>query len=146
MNNKTKSLIFDFIQFGSLILFLFTGPVIAPNTISVLVQAVAVLVLLEAAWEMRRTKYYRAPDVGRQSELVKTGIYTYVRNPMYLSQLLFVGVLIVSDFSFFRLILYVLYLVNFLFKIQYEESLLKKNFTDFKNYKKSSKRLFPYIY
>ena len=89
MSNKLKSLIFDFSQVGSIVFILLTGPVISTNTLLFIFQIASVLILFVAAWEMRRTKYYRVPDLGKQNELVTTGIYKYIRNPMYLSQLLF---------------------------------------------------------
>ena len=93
MNNKIKSLIFDFFQVTSIIFILLTGSIIASNIVLIFLQMLAILILLEAAWEMRRTKYYRVPDIGKQSELVRSGIYKYIRNPMYLSQLFFCGIL-----------------------------------------------------
>ncbi len=146
MNNKTKSLTFDFFQISTLIFFLLTGPIIAPNIILVLLQILTILILVVAAWQMRRTKYYRIPDIGRQNELVRTGIYKYVRNPMYLSQLLFCGVLIINSFSIYRLAVYLLFTTNFILKIQYEEELLNTHFKEFAQYKKTSWRLIPFIY
>ncbi len=146
MNNKIESLIYDFFQIGSLIFFLLTGPVIASSIILILFQIFAILILVIAAWEMRRIKYYRVPDVGRQKELVRNGIYKYIRNPMYLSQLLFCGVLIMNSFSFYRLVAYLIFLTNFILKIKYEEILLNTYFKEFEQYKKTSWRLIPLLY
>ncbi|PJE62394.1 hypothetical protein COU88_05245 [Candidatus Roizmanbacteria bacterium CG10_big_fil_rev_8_21_14_0_10_39_6] len=146
MNNKTKSLIFDIFQISSLLFFLFTGPVIASSSIFVLFQTVAIIILFVAAWQMRRTKYYRVPDVGKQNELVTDGIYAYVRNPMYLSQLLFCGALLLDVFSIPRLLVYLIYITNFILKIRYEELLLDTHFKEFAGYKKTSWRLFPFVY
>jgi len=85
MNNKTKSLVFDFFQIASMTFIFLTGPIIISNIILLFFQMLAVFILFEAVWEMRRTKYYRVPDIGKQNELVKSGIYKYVKNPMYLS-------------------------------------------------------------
>lgn len=146
MSNKIKSLIFDFFQVSSIIFILLTGSVIASNITLVLFQILAILILFVAAWQMRRTKYYRVPDIGKQSELVKSGIYKYIRNPMYLSQLLFFGIMIINLFSVYRLIVYLIFLINFIYKIQYEEILLNSHFKEFTQYKKTSWRLIPFIY
>ncbi|OGG12568.1 hypothetical protein A3D77_04475 [Candidatus Gottesmanbacteria bacterium RIFCSPHIGHO2_02_FULL_39_11] len=95
---------------------------------------------------MRRTKYYRVPDVGKPNELVKDVIYRYIRNPMYLSQMLFCGVLIINSFSIYRFGVYFLFVINFIFKIQYEEVLLNAHFKEFAAYRKTSWRLIPFIY
>lgn len=146
MNNKLKSYIFDFFQVGSIAFIILTGPVFASHILLMLVQILAILILAEAAWEMRRTKYYRVPDIGKQKELVKSGIYAYVRNPMYLSQLLFCGALLINLFTIDRLIVYCVFAGNFILKILYEESLLHSNFKDYIQYKKKSWRLIPFIY
>lgn len=146
MSNKIKSLIFDFFQIGSIVLILLTGPVIASNIVLVFSQILAVLILFEAAWEMRKTKYYRVPDIGKQNELVRSGIYKYIRNPMYLSELLFCGILVIDSFSIYRLAVYFIFWANFIYKIRYEENLLNRNFAEFGEYKKTSWRLIPFIY
>ena len=95
---------------------------------------------------MRKTKYYRVPDIGKQNELVKSGICKYVRNPMYLSQLLFCGALIINLFTVYRLMVYLIFLISFIFKIQYEEKLLNTYFREFPTYKEITWRLIPFVY
>lgn len=146
MNNKLKSLIFDFLQICSIVFIVLTGPVIASNPILIFFQIPAALVLFVAAWEMRRTKYYRVPDVGKQNELVRSGIYKFIRNPMYLAQLLFCGTLVINSFSIYRLLVYLLLTITFLFKIHYEEILLNTHFKEFAEYKKTSWKLIPFVY
>lgn len=146
MNHKTQSYIFDFFQIFSDAFILLSGPIITTSPLVITIQVLALYIIVDAAWRMRRTKYYRVPDVGRQNELVTSGIYQYIRNPMYLSQLLFCGVLVIYAFSPIRLVVWVILLVNFLFKIRYEESLLSTHFPEFEAYKKRSWRLVPYIY
>jgi protein-S-isoprenylcysteine O-methyltransferase Ste14 len=146
MNNKTKSLIFDFFQVGSIVFILLTGPVIASNIVFIVIQIIAVLILSEAAWEMRRIKYYRVPDIGKQKELVRSGIFKYIRNPMYLAQLLFFGILVLNSFSMDRFTVFLIFTLNFILKIQYEEVLLTTHFKDYGQYKKTSWRLIPFLY
>lgn len=146
MSDKTKSLVFDVFQIGSLVFILLTGPVIASSIVLTFFQLLAVFTLSEAVWEMRKTKFYRVPDVGKQNSLVTTGIYAYVRHPMYLAQLLFCIVLIVNSFSWFRFLVWFILLANFIYKIRYEEKLLGIHFSAFAEYRKTSWRLFPFIY
>ena len=146
MYNKIKSLMFDLVQIGSIIFFLLTAPVIVSNSIVFFIQIMATFILLVSVWEMRRTKYYRVPDIGKPNELVQSGIYKYIRNPMYVAQLLFCGALLLHTFSLYRLIVYILFFINFVYKIQYEETLLRTYFKKFEAYKKTSWRLLPFIY
>src|SRR3990167_3328906 len=145
MNDRTKSLLFDFIQISSIIFILFSGPVIASRTILIFFQMLAILILLISVWEMRRTRFYRIPDVGKQQELVKSGIFKFIRNPMYLSQIMFCGVLLIESYSVLRLLIYLIFVTSFVFKIQYEEVLLKSYFKEYEVYEKTSWRLAPFI-
>ena len=116
MNNKTKSLLIDFVQIGSLLALVLTGPLFSSNLLVIIFQVLALTLIILAVWEMRRNKFYRVPDIGKQ------------------------------DFSFFRLVAFILLFVDFIFKIQYEEGLLMKHFSDYLEYKKKSSRLIPFLY
>lgn len=146
MSDKTKSYFFDFFQLFSDAFILLTGPIYTGSPLDIVFQILSLVIMLEASWEMKQTKFYRIPDVGKQSELVTSGIYRYIRNPMYLSQLLFCGILVANSFSPIRLFVWLLLLTNFLLKIQHEEALLHNNFPEFKEYKARSWKLIPYIY
>lgn len=146
MIKKIYSLALDFIQVSSILAVLLTGPLVAENAILLLAQVLAMIVIILAAWEMRRTRYYRVPDIGKQNELVTTGIYKYIRNPMYLAELLFTGVLLLNFSSNFRVGIFVVLIIDLLLKIQYEEKLLGSFFKEFEKYKKTSWRLIPYLY
>ena len=145
MNTKTYSLLLDFFQISTILLILGTGSLFV-NNLTFLLQILAILIISLAAWEMRRTRYYRVPDIGKQSELVTTGIYKYIRNPMYLAQLLFMGTLVLNSNSLLRTTAFIVLLVDLLLKIRYEERLLNSFFKEFKEYLKNSWRLIPYLY
>ena len=146
MNNKIKSLLIDSVQFGSLLILLLTGSLFSSNLISIIFQILALVLIILAVWKMRRNKFYRVPDVGKQERLIASGIYRYIRHPMYTSQILFAGTLLANHFSFFRLSIFVLLFMDFLFKIRYEENLLEKHFANYREYKKKSFRLIPFLY
>jgi protein-S-isoprenylcysteine O-methyltransferase Ste14 len=146
INNKTKSLLMDIIQISSLLFFAFTGPMFSSNPLIVIFQISAFALIILAVWEMRRNKFYRVPDIGRQDRLVTGGIYRCIRHPMYTSQILFVGTLLVNYFSLFRLVVFILLFVNFLLKIRYEENLLMEHFSGYLEYRKKSYRLIPFLY
>jgi len=141
------SLILDFFQLSSILFIFFTGPLIARNDVLIFFQALSIVSILWAAWEMKQTRYYRIPDTGKQNELVMTGIYKYIRNPMYFAELLFSGILVLNFYNPIRLIVFIILLVDLLLKIRYEEELLKMFFKEkFAEYKKTSWRLLPFIF
>ena len=145
MNRNIYSLILDFFQISTILFIFGTGLLFVANILFIF-QLLAILILCFAIWEMRRTRYYRIPDTGKQNELVTTGIYKHIRNPMYLAQLLFTGILVINSTNIFRVVAFVILFVTLLRKIQYEEKLLNQYFKEFEGYSKSSWKLIPYLY
>jgi protein-S-isoprenylcysteine O-methyltransferase Ste14 len=86
--------------------------------------------------------------VREDHELITTGLYKYLRNPMYSGTLLgVIGFALVSQSIIISLITFILYFWIFNKRIDYEEQLLEKEFgEEFQRYKASSYRLIPFLY
>ena len=146
MKKSFVSALLILLQAASFLYIVFFGPLFATNKLLLFLQFISILIIMDAFWEMRRTSFYRVPDVGKQKELVTSGIYKFIRNPMYLAELLFAWVLVVVQYSIPRLFASLVLLIVLVLKIYYEENLLKKNFKSFAAYKKRSWRLIPFIF
>jgi len=86
------------------------------------------------------------PDIKEDGELVTTGIYAFIRHPMYTSVLLLMaGVTILYPFMF-EFVLYSVLVVVLIIKLFYEESLWHKEDDAYKEYSKTTKRIIPYIF
>ncbi|MFX1507130.1 MAG: methyltransferase family protein [Promethearchaeota archaeon] len=86
--------------------------------------------------------------VREDHELITTGLYKYLRHPMYSGTLLgVIGFALVSQSIFISLITFILYFWIFNKRIIYEEQLLEKTFGEkYQKYKASSYRLIPFLY
>jgi len=86
--------------------------------------------------------------VRENHELITTGLYKYIRHPMYSGTLLdVIGFALVSQSIIVSLITFVLYSWIFKERINYEEILLEQTFGEkYQKYKASSFRLIPFIY
>jgi protein-S-isoprenylcysteine O-methyltransferase Ste14 len=80
------------------------------------------------------------------AQLKTTGIYKYIRHPMYLAVLLMLIGFTLYYNSYFTLVLCAAGVLFILIKIGYEESYLVDKFPEYKNYSLKSKKLLPYIY
>lgn len=85
------------------------------------------------------------PTPKRNSNLVQSGLYKYIRHPIYTGVILVaLGFGLYSE-SAYRLIIGLLLFVLFYFKSKYEEERLKKVFPEYPEYMKKSGRFFPGI-
>ncbi len=80
------------------------------------------------------------------AKLVRTGIYKYIRHPMYTSALLLILGWCAYFFSWISVILPFLSLGFLMIKIRFEEKQLLKKFPEYGEYQKDSHRMIPYIY
>ena len=85
------------------------------------------------------------PKLKKDAQLITTGIYAYIRHPMYTSVVtMMLGILISTptwyEAIFFTLLLFTLYL-----KAKREEKLLLQAFIQYSAYKKNTKYLVPFI-
>jgi len=86
------------------------------------------------------------PSPKSDSKLITTGVFRYSRHPIYTGILMFM-----FSFSFwlgngYKLCISFLILVLFIYKTQYEESLLQTYFEDYEKYKSKTGRFLPKLW
>jgi protein-S-isoprenylcysteine O-methyltransferase Ste14 len=86
------------------------------------------------------------PDIKENSSLVTTGIYAYIRHPMYASALLIMFAFVLFYPGIYESVLYLLLVLTLLVKLTYEESLWKRNSKDYEEYVKNTYRIIPFIF
>ena len=143
---KLKSYIFVVIQFLCLSLIALTGPLFPGNIFLLMVELLGLIIGVWAVLAMGLGKFNITPDPLSSSRLVTKGPYRLIRHPMYLALLLATSPLVTADFSWFRLVIWLILLVDLLLKLNYEEGLLTTQLTGYAEYKQNSYRLIPFIY
>ena len=109
-------------------------------------QLAGIVIGVSAVLAMRRSRLRILPEPDAQAQLVRSGIYRYLRHPMYTSLLLvFLPPAIVQGMWTEWFVAAVLVL-DLVFKLHYEERLLKWQFPDYTYYQQESWRLFPFLY
>lgn len=84
---------------------------------------------------------FPSPKPG--SELIQSGLYRYIRHPIYFGILIAGSGLSLSTNSGYRLMITVLLFVLFYFKTEFEEKKLLEKYEDYKNYMKRTGRFLP---
>ena len=83
------------------------------------------------------------PTPKANSELVSSGLYKFIRHPIYTGVILFVFGYAVFKMSIFKMILAVLLLILFWFKSKYEEKRLQEKYSGYSEYQQKTGRFFP---
>ncbi len=135
-----------FIQLGSLVFLLVSGPVIADSVSCFLVEMTGVFLGLLSIYVMGLGNFNIRPIVKESGVLVTSGPYGIIRHPMYLAQVIAVVPLVCESFSYWRLAVLLLLIIVLTVKTEYEEKRLLKHFDGYANYVKISKKVIPYIY
>ncbi len=83
------------------------------------------------------------PTPKNDSELVLSGLFKYVRHPIYSGILMTTFFLAIYLNSGYKLIVVLLLAILFYYKSMYEEVELRKKFPDYESYQASTGRFFP---
>ena len=143
---KYKSYLLVSLQLLTIGYLLVSGDAIPKHWILWILQLFAVSIGLWAVAIMSTSKFNVSPEVRDDASLISTGIYRFIRHPMYTSVLLIGLGLLINDFSWFRAGVYVLLFIVLVTKLFYEESMLIAHFPQYRNYIRHNWRLVPFIF
>ena len=96
-------------------------------------------------WEMRKSGLTAMPDPQPQIRLIKSGPYKLIRHPMYTSLFIVLIPIVVFNFSIASLIVLIVFSINQLLKIKFEEKLLCDKISEYRIYMKKTWRLIPWL-
>lgn len=124
------------ISFQSLIFLKYPGAVIS---------IMGFLIILIAIIQLNKNLTpFPTPKEG--GSLIKTGLYKYIRHPIYTGIFLATIGLGLFNNSLWQICIAVTLLILFYFKSSYEESLLTEKYAEYKKYKETTNRFFPFLY
>lgn len=145
-----KDIVFVGLQFILLLAFIidfqiYTLPEILPHFIYGIFSASALSILILSVFQLN-TNLSPFPSPKSHSNLVTSGIFKYIRHPIYTGLLL--GLLSWSLYknSLFQLCITMVLMVLFYYKSKYEEKQLLKKFPEYKSYMSKTGRFLPRIF
>ncbi len=95
---------------------------------------------------LQKSKLSVMPEPRQGATLVKTGIYKYLRHPMYSAVLLASLGMAMANPLWWRWLLWLVLIIVIVVKIKLEESYLLANHPDYAGYCSSTKRIVPLVW
>jgi protein-S-isoprenylcysteine O-methyltransferase Ste14 len=141
-----KALLYVLVQFAALGGILVTGRLVAPAPWLLALEAAGLALGAWAILAMGVGRVSIVPTPRADARLVTSGPYAAIRHPMYTALLLFTLAQVLAAPSGLRAGLWLTLLADLLFKLEYEERLLKAKFPEYARYAERTRRLLPFVY
>ena len=144
---KRLDIIYVSIQF--ILLAIFFVPIIPTSFqlisfvkyIGAIISLLGFVVILVAILQLNKN-LTPFPTPRENGSLINTGLYKYVRHPIYSGIFLAALGIVFYTGSYWQLTISFILLILFYFKSKYEESLLIEKYNEYENYKKGTRRFF----
>ena len=134
------------IQYVTLLWFIYDSPWVARGWLAQTVELSGIALAVWAIYVMNESRIHIAPRPRPGARLIEKGPYRLIRHPMYLSIVLAVTPLILTQYDRTRLVVTVVLFANLVVKMLFEESLLKAHFEGYGEYMKRTYRLVPFLF
>jgi len=110
--------------------------------------SIFIIGLLIGIWAIRHNKlgnFNIQPKMKENAKLITTGIYAYIRHPMYLSVIIMMLGFLVSSFSLSNLSLFIFLVLVLYLKAKKEEAIWCDCTEKYIEYKSKTKLILPFI-
>ena len=138
-------MIYVIIQFASIFFLIYYAEASAFNSLSWVLILLSVVIGLKAVFDMKISNLNILPELKKEHNLVKSGIYSLIRHPMYTAVMLFCLALTLSRFDAISLGAFAILCIDLYFKSKKEESYLLDRFKSFQEYRSKTSRFLPFL-
>ncbi len=147
METGSKALFFSSLVALTTIFILLTGPlVVVQNLTTTMVQIFGVLLILWAIIAKHVNKTEHTHKLPSGYFYATKGPYEIIRHPVYAGFLLIMTSIVQYEFTFLRVVAFVILIVVILLKIVREEKTMEREVKSYQEYQLKTKRIIPYLF
>jgi protein-S-isoprenylcysteine O-methyltransferase Ste14 len=133
------------LQFSLIGFIVFFSQGFLSNILAIILFITGLLIGLWALNHNQLGNFNIQPKLKEGSSLITTGIYKYIRHPMYLSVLTTMFSFVLSTANLLEILLFISLLLVLLLKAKREESLWLEHDEKYKRYKERTKLFLPFV-
>lgn len=150
MSKTKKDILFVGIQVVLFLAFIleieiYFLPQIVPDFILGLLLAIAIAIFVFSIFELK-SNLSPFPSPKQKSNLVTSGIFKFIRHPIYTALILALLSWSLYQHSLYQICISIVLIGLFYFKSIYEEQLLAQKFEEYMTYKQNTGRFFPKLF
>jgi len=143
VDTDKKALIFNGFGILASVFILLSGTILSQTMIDMLVQLFGALLII---WAIVTIKASKQPHKLPSGYFFLTkGPYEIIRHPIYTGYLLIMLSIVEIEFSFLRLIALAILCIVIFMKILREEDVMMHEVHEYKDYRRKTKALIPYL-
>jgi protein-S-isoprenylcysteine O-methyltransferase Ste14 len=145
VEKDTKAVIFNAFGILATVFILLSGPVVTPTVLYILIQVFGLLLIIWAVITIKVSKHDSKHSLPQGYFFVEKGPYEIIRHPVYAGFLLIMFSVVEIEFTFLRLVALLILCCAILMKIIREEYTMTQEVHEYKDYKKKTKAIIPYL-
>ena len=133
------------LQFGIIIIMGFFAHNFFDSIYPIIIFIIGATIGIWALQHNQLGNFNVQPKLKDNATLITTGIYSYIRHPMYLSVIIMMFSIVVASFSILEIFLFLVLIFVLWLKAKREEHLWSGHNKDYMLYKKRTKLFLPFI-
>lgn len=141
-----KPIILTFVQYVCILFLLILNPWFSENILLLCIEIIGIALGFWSIAHMSKSRLNISPTPLEGAILIQSGPYKILRHPMYLALILVFVPMLISNYSFWAIILSLIFFTNLALKMLYEEKLLSVHFKKYNEYSNKTWRLIPFVY
>ncbi|WP_428087508.1 methyltransferase family protein [Candidatus Thioglobus sp.] len=138
-------MIYVVIQFFAILFLVVNAQIEKFDIFSAVLLTFSLIIGITALINMKLANLNILPTFKDGHQLVTTGLYRYIRHPMYTSVIFLCFSLLLTNLSIINQLVMLILIIDLWLKSSFEERLLLAQFDDYQNYQKSTARFLPFI-
>ena len=142
---KMASVLGLLVMIAALVGLFAIGALLSPQPVAITLQVLAVALMVWARMTFGTRSFHATAD-PTAGGLVTTGPYRYIRHPIYTAACLFGWGGVVTHVTGLSITLGVALLAGGLVRMVCEERLLTQSYPEYLEYRKTTKRMLPYVF